>query len=184
MEDVGIVSAVADFNADESDYEAFGSWEEFDQTEFVGIESPQKEKNWEFEDTDWYENSWVYIPTSCYSTTCSLHVSFHGCYNTSDPFADKNLLREFAANNDIIVLYPSSFCQNVSGPYDNPDGSFEGIDDDYWLTQDGLYPQAIMAMICRLTSAEDDNDCPVADAATYLVQSSISLVMAYLMLSF
>ena len=30
MEDVGIVSAVADFNADEDDYEAFGTWEEFD----------------------------------------------------------------------------------------------------------------------------------------------------------
>ena len=81
---------------------------------------------------------------------------------------------------------PSSYCQNMTGPHDSPYDSYEGVDDEYWLTKDGLYPQAIMAMICRLTSAEDDNDCPVADtdSATYFVQSSISLVLAYLMLTF
>ena len=62
---------------------------------------------------------------------------------------------------------PSSVCQNMTGPgpHDNPWDDYEGIDDEHWLTQDGLYPQAIMAMICRLTSAEDDNDCPVAGGA-------------------
>ena len=57
---------------------------------------------------------------------------------------------------------PSSYCQNMTGPHDSWYDNYEGVDDEYWLTQDGLYPQAIMAMICRLTSAEDDNDCPVA----------------------
>ena len=68
MKDVGVISIDDEFNADESDYEAFGTWHTFDQTEFVGIESPQKEKNWDFEDTAWYKNSNVYIPDSCYST--------------------------------------------------------------------------------------------------------------------
>ena len=34
------------------------------------------------------------------------------------------------------------------------------IGDEYWLTRDGLYPQAIQAMICRLTSEESNNSCP------------------------
>jgi hypothetical protein len=67
----------------------------------------------------------------------------------------------------------------MTGPYDSPYDNYEGVDDEHWLTQDGLYPQAIMAMICRLTSAEDDNDCPVAgddgndgdDEVTYLLQA-------------
>ena len=68
MVDVGIVSSVDDFNEDESDFKNFGRWESFDQTEFIGIESPQKEKNWDFDDTDWHRNGRVFIPTSCYST--------------------------------------------------------------------------------------------------------------------
>ena len=74
-------------------------------------------------------------------------------------------MRNFAANNNIIVLMPSSVCQDMTGPgpHDNPWDDYEGIDDEHWLTRDGLYPQAIMAMICRLTSCGFDNECPVAE---------------------
>jgi hypothetical protein len=68
MVDVGIASSVDDFNEDRNDYKNFGRWKSFDQTEFIGIESPQKEKNWDFDDTDWHRNGRVFIPTSCYST--------------------------------------------------------------------------------------------------------------------
>ena len=74
----------------------------------------------------------------------------------------------------------------MTGPYDSPYDNYEGVDDEYWLTQDGLYPQAIMAMICRLTSAEDDNDCPVAggdgndgvDEVASLLQAAASAKVA------
>ena len=73
----------------------------------------------------------------------------------------------------------------MSGPYDAPDGSYEGVDDEYWLTRGGLYPQAIMAMACRLTSDEATHTCPIKlEAATHLIGSSLTFVLAYLLLSY
>ena len=181
-EDLGIISA-GSWNASESDYASFGKFERFYQEEFVGIESPQKEKNWDFSDTVWDEKGSVYIPDSCYTQTCSLHVSFHGCYNNASAYATQNQLRELAANNNIILLFPESYCWNMTGPEDSPYDSYEGVDDEYWLTRDGLYPQAIMAMICRLTSTEEDNDCPVSDGAGSLALTLNALALAYLMVS-
>ena len=67
------------------------------------------------------------------------------------------------------------------GPETSPYDPYLGLDDEYWLTKDGLYPQAIMAMICRLTSSEDDNDCPV-NAASIIMQSGLTLLLALLSL--
>ena len=71
----------------------------------------------------------------------------------------------------------------MTGPHEGTYDSYVGVDDEYWLTKDGLYPQAIMAMICRLTSAEDDNDCPV-NAASHLALSGLTLLLASLSLEF
>ena len=83
----------------------------------------------------------VYIPDSCYHTTCKLHVALHGCLSDPEEFASYNFYNEFAANNDLIVLYPDSRCHNING----------SVDEGTWLTKDGVYPETYMAMIDRLT---------------------------------
>ena len=72
----------------------------------------------------------------------------------------------------------------MTGPHDSTYDSYVGVDDEYWLTKDGLYPQAIMAMICRLTSAEDDNDCPVNNTASHLALSGLAMLLTSLSLEF
>lgn len=60
---------------------------------------------------------------------------------------------ELAATNDIILVYPESHCWNAGGNVEQAEGAY--------LTKDGLYPKAFMAMICRLTSAsEETSNCP------------------------
>ena len=62
-------------------------------------------------------------------------------------------LNRIAATNDIIVVYPGSEdCFN--------DGGF--FDEEYYLTNEGLYPEAFSQMICRVTSESEENDCPEA----------------------
>ena len=60
---------------------------------------------------------------------------------------------ELAATNDIILVYPESHRWNAGGDVEQAEGAY--------LTKDGLYPKAFMAMICRLTSAsEETSNCP------------------------
>ena len=51
----------------------------------------------------------------------------------------------------MIVLWPDSYCHN----------SFNWVEEADWLTSDAIYPTTYMAMIDRLTTAEEDDDsCP------------------------
>ena len=65
-------------------------------------------------------------------------------------------LNLIAGANDIIVVYPGSKnCFNDEGLFDN----------DYYLTNEGLYPTTMLSMICRLTTAEGSDEaanCPEA----------------------
>ena len=105
-QDIGVVSSQEQLNSSKANYSSYGKYEEFDQSEFVGIQHPQINKNWVFEDTHWNYTGGVYIPDSCYTTTCRLHVSIHGCWDTADSHASASRLREFATDNNIILLFP------------------------------------------------------------------------------
>ena len=60
---------------------------------------------------------------------------------------------ELAATNEIILVYPTSHCWNSDDSVPQQEGNY--------LTKDGLYPKALMAMICRLTAADAETaDCP------------------------
>ena len=83
-----------------------------------------------------------------------MHFAFHGCgspvdYFVSEDYGDLNIL---AATNDIIIVYPGSeVCFNDRGRFDS----------ELWLTKKGLYPETMMAMICRVTSADEESaNCP------------------------
>ena len=69
-----------------------------------------------------------------------------GYWHESDGFL------ELAATNEIIMVYPESQCWNSNNSVPQRDGDY--------LTKDGLYPKALKAMICRLTSTEGSTDCP------------------------
>ena len=121
----------------------------------------------------------VYIPDTCYFTSCRIHVALHGCGGDAFGFADYSEYNEFAANNDLIVLYPDSDCQNMLGI----------VGGDKWLTKDGIYPKALQAMISRLTTPKDDNiNCPLramkANGVLSYSQALLAALIAYIALSF
>merc|ERR1712179_627471 len=79
---------------------------------------------------------------------CHIHFTFADCNQRGELvqlFAFQNQLPIWAANNDMILVYPSSQCWNMDGL----------IDKDNWDTIDGLYPRTINQMLCRLTSESE-----------------------------
>jgi poly(3-hydroxybutyrate) depolymerase len=110
----------------------------------VGIGS---ELDWK--DHDWFDNGKVYIPKSCYEKTCKVHVAFHGCWGNADDFDGYSMYRDLASTNDVILVYPNSYCWGN-----------DVMMSKAYKTRDGLHAKAIMAMICRLTSDAETNNCP------------------------
>lgn len=123
-----------------------GQWVQFNQREFVGVGFDDVQ----FCDTRWRETGQVFIPDQCYTKTCRLHLTFHGCLSNSTIIAYRADYESFAAKNDIILLDPDSYCWGM----DELGGRLyeDGV-------SDSLYIQAVENMICRLTSAEDSNNC-------------------------
>lgn len=78
--DLGYATDIDDFENSLDSFESRGFWNKFDQHEFVGIDStlPGGE-GWDWDDTEWSDSGYVYIPESCHSTTCKLHVAMHAC---------------------------------------------------------------------------------------------------------
>ena len=97
-------------------------------------------------------------------------MAFHGCYSSPSEFLSYSEYNQFAANNNIIVLYPHSLCQNAYG----------WVDEEHWMTNKGLYEKATKAMICRLTSDEDSNDCPMAAVTLQTIGAAIAMALMIL----
>jgi len=73
---------------------------------------------------------YIYVPTSCQQgATCSLHVEFHGCEQTTADIGEEYPqhvgLNEWAESNDIIVVYPQVVRSYLSPA--NPEGCW-----DWW----------------------------------------------------
>ena len=75
------------------------------------------------------EDAYAYVPKSCATQTCKVHVAFHGCHQAAvtikDAFYGKTGYNELADANNIIVLYPQVEPSYVF-PY-NPKGCW-----DFW----------------------------------------------------
>jgi hypothetical protein len=97
----------------------------FDQREFVDAVDPAL--------VGLADTGHVYVPTTCKTATCRVHVVFHGCkqyegkvHNAVYAHAGYN---RWAATNKIIVLYP----QTVANAALNPDGCW-----DWWGFSEAL----------------------------------------------
>jgi poly(3-hydroxybutyrate) depolymerase len=115
----------------------------------------------ESEITSMDDDAYVYIPQSCTTQQCRVHVALHGCrqgisvINTT--YIEQTGYREVADSNNIIVLYPQVKKSNINPM--NPRGCW-----DFWgYTSNNLPPfnyayktapqmQAINRMIKRLIS--------------------------------
>ena len=160
-----------DFEASVSDYLDHGTWSRFNQGEFVGVDSELAGgEAWSWGDTEFHNSGAYYIPYDCESTQCKVHLSFHGCEGTGADFSYENEdLMNFAASNQLIVIWPSSYCWEWYGL----------IDPDNTRSEIGLYEKAVQAMICRITSDEATNTCPMG-ASSGLITSALGLIaMAY-----
>lgn len=97
--DLGYVRTLDDFNEPASDLTR-GTWEDFDQTEFVF-------------DIDFYESGIgqsgkVFIPEQCYEKECRLHICFHACESNAGVMADRSQYAQLGATNDFITVFPNS----------------------------------------------------------------------------
>ena len=165
--DLGYATDSTDFVTSYENYETYGTWTKFDQGDFVGVDSTlDKGIEWNWNITQWSDSGWVYIPDVCYSTTCKLHVAFHGCTQSAEDLNSYAGYNKFAATNNVIMVYPETFCWNIYGKFP---------EEPLWLTNQGLYPKAISAIICRMTTAEADNVCP--NEATTLFPIALSLLI-------
>ncbi|HEV7816143.1 MAG TPA: poly(3-hydroxybutyrate) depolymerase [Janthinobacterium sp.] len=105
--------------------------------------------------------AYAYVPASCASQTCRVHIAFHGCYQGAAAIGDHFYARagynEVADANNIVVLYPQAEPSPVY-PY-NPRGcwDFWGYTSvnpflpDFYL-KSGTQMAAVKAMLDRLAA--------------------------------
>ena len=132
-----------------------GRFVEFDQREFL--------------EGDAYSHSmrnsgFAYVPASCASTRCRVHVALHGCLQhfdaVGDEFYKKAGYNEWANSNNIIVLYPQTiprFGWNWKVFWTlkyviNPNACWDwwGYDDAAYYTKNGSQMMAVKKMLDRL----------------------------------
>lgn len=102
----------------------------------------------------------AYIPESCETTSCRVHIAFHGCKQgyteIGTDYINNTGYNEMAAANNIIVLYPQVE-KSTQAPV-NPEGCW-----DFWgysqpekplnfYTKQAPQMQAVMGMVKRLTN--------------------------------
>lgn len=109
-----------------------GKLVQFDQREFVHMD---------FDTSTFKDFGLVYVPNACESKNCYVHAILHGCNQSLDDITKNYGYNEFAAANDIILLYPDSTCWGFN----------KTLDDPQWLTMNGVMPSAIMGMLNRTT---------------------------------
>lgn len=115
------------------------------------------------------KHGYLFIPETCREgKKCKLHVAFHGCLqggktdqrpghsgNLFSKFAGYN---EWAAANDIVVLYPQVEGRQIPPPM-NPQGCWDWWGQSYthegYHTKSGIQIRAVAQMINELVGAEE-----------------------------
>ena len=80
---------------------SIGRLTKFDQKEFV-------QDDWTFDETTLREFGYVFVPDACQTKSCNVHFAFHGCNAPVETFVYNLGYNEFAATNQIIMVYPDS----------------------------------------------------------------------------
>jgi poly(3-hydroxybutyrate) depolymerase len=102
------------------------------------------------------DEAFVYIPKTCESQRCRIHVAFHGCRQgraaVKDQFAREAGYNRWADTNRIIVLYPQAIAR-WWGTY-NPKGCWDwwGYSGSEYHTKEGAQIRAVKAMLDRLSA--------------------------------
>jgi hypothetical protein len=111
--------------------------------------------------------AYIYIPTACQgsntsnassSTTCHLHVNFHGClqyrthFSNHREYVDHTGLNDWAEANNIVIFYPQTVA--TSFPLYNPKGCFDwwGYAGSLYATNQGAQMSIIRAAVKSLLS--------------------------------
>lgn len=103
----------------------------------------------------------VYVPASCRSGGCQVHVAFHGCRQGEDQvgrrFVEGAGYNRWAESNRLVVLYPQVAARNglAAGSWRwmvNPKGCWDwwGYASADYATRNGLQLEAVHKMLQRL----------------------------------
>ncbi len=118
---------------------------EFSQTEFIDSSST----------TSMSDTGYIYVPKTCTTgSICKIHIALHGCLQAaeeiSDQYYSKTGYNEWAASNNIIVLYPQ--VKKSGFFYSNPNGCWDwwGYTGEDYYNRDGAQMAALMGMLERL----------------------------------
>ena len=107
------------------------------------------------------DNGYAYVPRSCETAQCRVHVAFHGCRQNADAvgaaFVRESGFNRWADSNRIIVLYPQTISRYGFGGWPmsfvlNPNGCWDwwGYTGPVYHTRNGAQIRAIQAMLARL----------------------------------
>lgn len=132
-----------------------GRFVAFDQNEFL----PDRKAH----DHSMSDSGMAYIPDSCNTRRCRVHVAFHGCLQNEDKVGDAFYRQagynRWADTNDLIVLYPQTEARYGWGwPFWtlnfvwNPNACWDwwGYDSADYHTKNGPQIEAIRGMLDRL----------------------------------
>ncbi|MDM7859852.1 PHB depolymerase family esterase [Alteromonas sp. ASW11-36] len=102
------------------------------------------------------EQGYVFIPKSCESESCRVHVSFHGCKQNAEAvgnsYAQMTGINQWANSNNIVVLYPQTKSSMLM-PL-NPHGCWDwwGYTGSDYATKDAVQIQAVVNMVNALNT--------------------------------
>ncbi|MBB3176035.1 PHB depolymerase family esterase [Variovorax sp. Sphag1AA] len=115
-----------------------GTFTEFNQAEFVSGHGMAA-------------TGWIYVPQSCSSTSCRVHVVLHGCKQNYTDIGDKYVrntgYNRWADTNSIILIYPQTSTAATNSCFD-----WWGYDNANYAKKSGPQMAAIKAMVDRVTS--------------------------------
>ena len=132
-------------------WQSAGTLSLFDQTEFV-------DPLYVYDTSSLDTLGYVYIPNSCQTNTCKVHVAIHGCHQgratLDSTYATNTGYLEWAASNDLIILFPQVKANDLK-----PKGCWDfwgytGVD---YASNLAVQTSAIKGMVDRLTSAKSNS---------------------------
>ncbi|MBX9635067.1 MAG: hypothetical protein K2X44_08810 [Magnetospirillum sp.] len=130
-----------------------GSLKVFEQKPFIdavvhdGNHTPPSSQGMRF---SFAKTGHVFVPERCETQACRLHVALHGCaMGDSDAYALKAGYNNWAAANDIIVLYPRVVATTATFQAINPQGCWDwwGYAGGDYATRNGAQMQVLHNMV-------------------------------------
>ncbi len=105
---------------------------------------------------------YLYVPKSCKTSQCKIHINFHGCNQNAEKvgteYVTNNGLNRWADTNDMVILYPQTQ-SSMMMPL-NPQACWDwwGYTDENYATNQGQQIQAVRNMIVTLSNHLKDKD--------------------------